>query len=275
MAWISTFSNVVDSRLGADLLGTSVATANDTLHGTNSSDWMDGFAGDDTLHGNAGDDFLLGRSGSDTLYGGSGDDILIGGDGNDSLHGNEGNDLIVGGEGNDSISGYYGNNSISGGEGNDSIDGGWGDDVILGDKGDDTLYASGGKDVYRFGFGDGADKFIGQGGHAADDRFVFEDDVKSEALWFQKDGNSLIVQILGTEDSITFKDWYAADSTTLNQNIQEFAIESASLSATNVQSLVNAMAAFEPNDGTTAYGVKSNDLPSQVQVAVSNAWQVA
>ena len=268
-------SGIVNSYIGADLTGAAVALSDDTLNGSSSSDWLDGFGGNDVLNGGAGDDFLLGRIGNDSLYGGSGDDIIIGGDGNDSIHGNEGNDLLVGGEGNDSISGYYGDNSISGGAGDDSIDGGWGNDVILGDTGNDTYYASGGADTYRFGFGDGADTFVGQHGRAADDSFAFEDDVKSDAIWFRKEGDSLLVQILGTEDSITFQNWYATGSNTLSQNIKEFAIADSVLAAANVQQLVNAMASFEPNDGTTAYGVKSNDLPNQVQVAVSNAWQAA
>jgi len=268
-------SSIANTYIGADLTGSTVTTSNDTLNGSSAADWLDGFDGDDVLRGNGGDDFMLGRSGNDSLYGGAGDDILVGGDGKWCLHGNEGNDLIVGGEGDDTISGYYGKNSISGGAGNDSIDGGTGSDIILGDTDDDTFHASAGADTYKYGFGDGQDTFVGQSGHGADDRFVFEDDVKSDAIWFRKDGDNLVVQLLGTEDRITFQNWYAAGANSLNQNIKEFAIDGSSLAAANVQQLVNAMASFDPNDGTTAYGAKSTDLPSQVQVAVNSAWQAA
>ncbi|WP_415158130.1 hypothetical protein [Maritalea sp.] len=292
-------SSITNTYLGADLLGTTVTSSNDTLNGSNSADWLDGFGGNDILYGNGGDDFLLGRIGNDTLHGGAGDDILIGGDGNDILHGNEGNDLLVGGEGNDTIYGNSGSNSISGGAGDDTITGGSGTDVILGDTGDDIYQASAGADIYRFGYGDGRDTYNGINSGVAgqvksssssvplhsryvsaaplnstvNDTIEFEDDIKTSAIWFRKDGDDLVVQLLGTEDSITVSDWYVGSQS--KRTIDGFAAGDSYLSYSGVQQLVNAMASFSPNDGTTAYGVKSTDLPSQVQVAVTSAWQAA
>jgi hypothetical protein len=45
------------------------------------------------------------------------------------------------------------------------------------------------------------------------------------------------------------------------------------LLAQDVNKLISAMASFDPNDGTTAYGIKAHELPSAVKVAVSSTWQ--
>ncbi|MDD5399888.1 MAG: DUF4214 domain-containing protein [Sulfurimonas sp.] len=78
---------------GGSVTGMGLENSNDTIHGTDISDIMDG------------------RSGNDTLYGGLGDDNISGGDGDDVLYGEIGNDRLVGG---------YGNNQLFGGDGTDS-----------------------------------------------------------------------------------------------------------------------------------------------------------
>ena len=273
-------SGISQTFLGRDLLGAGSETpVNDTLSGSASSDWMDGFAGDDVLSGAQGNDYIFGNDGNDTLNGGGGNDILSGGKGDDTLNGGALADLLVGGAGNDILNGGDSGDKLMGGTGNDTINGGAGNDYILGDKGDDTLIASTGRDVYRFGFGDGNDTYLGSedGDIAGTDTFVFEDDVSKETLWFERVNYDLVVRLLGSEDTLTFSKWYWNDGAVqLNEpkrHIDHFQTSSFRLDYDKVDQLVSAMAGFEPNDGTTAYGVTANELPESVSLAVNSAWR--
>ncbi|PHM11400.1 calcium-binding protein [Nostoc sp. 'Peltigera malacea cyanobiont' DB3992] len=59
----------------------------DRVIGTNTSELIDGGAGNDYLDGKGGIDVLLGSDGNDTILGGLGSDALSGGNGNDRLIG--------------------------------------------------------------------------------------------------------------------------------------------------------------------------------------------
>lgn len=100
-----------------------------------------------------------------------------------------------------------------------------------------------------------------------------EDDIKKEALWFDRVDNDLVVRLLSSEDSITFADWYHSSSP--SKYIYGFQTGEDFLNYTDVSRLVSAMASFDPNDGTTAYGVTASELPESVQVAVNSAWKTA
>jgi Ca2+-binding RTX toxin-like protein len=103
---------------------------NDTVIGSENSEF---------INGNTGLDSLIGNGGIDTLRGGKQDDILDGGSGNDFLAGDLDQDIIRGGDGNDSL--YGGRNS-------DQLFGDAGDDILSGDKDNDTLTGGTGKDTF-------------------------------------------------------------------------------------------------------------------------------
>lgn len=269
-------SQVTNTYIGQDLLGAvSSAPIDDTLNGSNQGDWMDGFSGNDTIHGASGNDFIFGREGNDTLFGENGDDILSGNVGDDYLSGGAGDDILSGGVGNDELLGGDGNDVLLGGEGNDTINGGSGDDVIVGDKGNDTFIASEGFDVYRFGYGDGQDIYAGSDSSSitGTDVVVLEDNIKKEALWFERIDNNLVMKLLGSEDSITYKDWFHSDEAV--RNIYGIEAGDDFLNYQDVNRLVAAMASFDPNDGTTAYGVTASELPDSVRIAVDSTWKAA
>ncbi|MEH2036098.1 choice-of-anchor I family protein [Nostoc sp.] len=89
----------------------------DRVIGTNTSELIDGGAGNDYLDGKGGIDVLLGSDGNDTILGGIGNDALSGGNGNDRLVGWGGGtneiDLLNGEQGadtyvlGDAISAFY------------------------------------------------------------------------------------------------------------------------------------------------------------------------
>ncbi|MDZ7920676.1 calcium-binding protein [Rhodoferax sp.] len=268
-------SQIVNTQTGTDAApAAGSAGVDDALTGTADADWMAGLTGNDELRGAAGNDFMFGGLGNDKLFGEDGDDILSGEEGNDELHGGAGADLMTGGVGNDVLNGDAGNDLLMGAEGNDSINGGDGDDIIIGSYGNDTFIASQGRDVYRFGYGDGQDTYIGsdQAGIVGTDIIALEDNVNKEALWFERIDNDLVMKILNTNDSMTFKDWYY--STDAKRYVQGIYTADAALSYNQVNQLVEAMASFSANDGTTAYGVTTGTLPQSVQTAINQVWAV-
>ena len=262
-------SDITNTYLGADLTGSGSETpVNDTLNGSTSADWIDGFAGDDVLIGNGGDDFIFGRAGEDTLNGGAGDDIMTGGAGNDTLNGGAGGDIMTGGADDDILNGDAGNDVIMGGTGNDTLNGGAGNDLIVGDHGDDILIASAGQDQYRFGYGDGNDTYQGNTAYAGTDTFIFEDDISADDVWFERIDNSLIVRLHGADDTLTFEDWFQS------AHINGFAAGGEFLSYANVNALVAEMSSYvaDLNDGTTAYGLLPGQTPDTVLTAIDTAW---
>lgn len=266
-------SDITNTYLGTDLTGSGSETpVNDTLNGSASADWIDGFAGDDVLNGNGGDDFIFGRAGEDTLNGNAGDDIMTGGAGNDTVNGGAGGDVMTGGGDDDILNGDGGNDVVMGGTGNDTLNGGAGNDLIVGDHGDDILIASAGQDQYRFGYGDGNDTYQGNIAYAGTDTFIFEDDISAEDVWFERIDNSLIVRLHGADDTITFEGWF--QSTNPSAYINGFVADGEFLSYTEVNSLVTSMSSYvaDLNDGTTAYGLLPGETPDTVLTAIDTAW---
>jgi Ca2+-binding RTX toxin-like protein len=156
------------------------------------------------------------------------------------------------------LKGNAGGNALVGGGGNDSLDGSAGADLLVGGAGDDTYY---------FNRGSGADLVVEWGG-SLNDVAQFGGGIAADQLWFSRSGSNLIVQVIGTSDSLTMRNWYGSPTSTLisfaNQLISSpdsitnwFApsgyrtdwfktSDGRALQESQVQNLVNAMAAFAP-----------------------------
>ncbi|MCF5880955.1 hypothetical protein K3H40_18045, partial [Aeromonas veronii] len=183
---------------------------------------------------------------NDTLYGWSGQDHLLGGEGNDQLNGGNGNDLLEGEAGTDSLLGGDGNDTLLGGAGNDTLNGG------------------NGNDDYHFASGNGHDRILDNQGN---DTLHF-DDITSDQLWFRRDDKSLVVTIKGGADSVTLGDWYAGAA---NQVETFVAADGKKLLSSQVQLLVDAMAAFNP---PVAGGSQLQPVEQgEVQTLVASSWQ--
>jgi VCBS repeat-containing protein len=245
---------------------------------------IEGGDGGDNIVGSAGNDVIVGGLGDDNLDGGAGDDtFLVQGseDGTDAVQGGEGFDQILGGSGDDviglwdyqgtrtveRIDGGAGVNIISSTGGSDSLDfsattlvnitrieGGEGADRITGSAGNDTLdggaddndvLAGGtGDDTYLLGRGYGADDIEDNDSTAGNtDIGQFLAGVSADQIWFQQTGDDLVASIVGTSDRFTVRNWYL-DS---DNHLEEFrTADGSTLLDSNVQNLVNAMAAFAP-----------------------------
>jgi Ca2+-binding RTX toxin-like protein len=169
------------------------------------------------------------------------------------------NIATVGTEGVDTIRGWDGNNVIDGGAGNDYLSGGAGDDQLFGGAGNDTLEGGAGNDTYLFGKGSGND-VINNYDTTGNDRVVFGEGVSEDQLWLQRTGNDLTVTLFESNETVTVKNWYSGSA----YRIDSFDLGNGKhLLETQVDALVNAMAAFAP----PAAGQSS--LPADYQTALS------
>lgn len=71
----------------------------------------------------------------------------------------------------------------------------------------------------------------------------FDAGIATDQLWFRQSGNNLEVSVIGTTDAFTVRDWYLGSAYQLEQFKSS---DGKTLLNSQVQSLVQAMAAFTP-----------------------------
>ena len=195
------------------------ATLLNVINGTEQSDFLFGSNGRDPINGGAGDDHLIGQDGDDLLNGGTGNDWLEGGRGNDVLDGGDGDDMLRASDG-----GWdYGADTLLGGAGNDQLYGSAGDDILDGGSGNDSLQGGGGSDTYRFARGWGQDTLNNhdaEGGMwygppvATYDAIEFAADIAVSDIRAVRQGNDLVLGLMGSSDQITITRYFDADAST-------------------------------------------------------------
>jgi len=143
----------------------------------------------------------------------------------------------------------------------DNITGDGNANTLSGGAGNDTLAGGAGSDTYLFARGDGADVVQESDATAGNkDVLRFERSLDVSQIWLSKvnAGKDLKLSIIGSSDSVTVSSWYAGPA----NHIEEIYAGGKKLLDTNVDKLVNAMAAFAP----PAAGQTS--LPANLQTAL-------
>ncbi|WP_229751344.1 calcium-binding protein [Undibacterium terreum] len=143
--------------------------------------------------------------------------VLQGTSGNDQLIGTEAGGLLSGQAGNDILTVSSGNNLLQGGAGIDKLNGAAGNDLLIGGSGDDTIDPMSGADVVAFNHGDGQDTIKSSTGK--DNTVSLGGGITYADLAFQKSGNDLILTT-GSNEQMTFKDWYADTNNHSVANLQ-------------------------------------------------------
>ncbi|MDO8252735.1 MAG: VCBS domain-containing protein, partial [Rhodoferax sp.] len=156
-----------------------------------------GTPGDDNLTGTALADRIDALDGADVVSAGRGDDTVDLGAGDDWVDAGQGNDTVLAGDGNDWLSGDAGDDQLQGDAGNDFLSGGTGTDLLQGGDGDDS---------YGFGRGDGQDTVIDTAGANS----VQLAGLSESGVLLSRSGMDLLVAVVGAEDCLTVKDWFAA-----------------------------------------------------------------
>lgn len=99
--------------------------------------------------------------------------------------------------------------TVIGSSDDDFIDAGNGNDTLRGGAGNDYLLGGRGNDTYLFELGDGQD-IINNYDPAPDkdDRLLFGAGISKEDVLYSRSGDSLLLQISGSSDSVTLHNWF-------------------------------------------------------------------
>jgi Ca2+-binding RTX toxin-like protein len=197
-----------------------------------------------------------------TLFGTDHDDVLTDWDNLGELHGGAGNDTLDGGSGSNRLYGDAGDDVLK-----DSTSAS--NNLFVGGTGNDSLYGSYNSDTYVFNLGDGVDSIVETGSYTgAVDVLDFGEGIEAESIWLSRSGNDLKLQVLGTDDSVSIKNWYSSSSA----QVEEIHVaDGLALSASQVQNLVNAMASFgvpAGGEGNLTVGQRQ-----QLDVVIAANWQ--
>nr|WP_082551143.1 putative Ig domain-containing protein [Pseudorhodoferax sp. Leaf265] len=292
---------VENSDEGTDLVQTGISytlaanVENLTLTGA-AAVQATGNAQANVLTGNSAANTLIGLDGNDTLNGGTGADTLIGGLGDDiylvdnasdvtTENADEGVDTVQSGvtrtlgahlenltlTGTASISGTGNSldNVLTGNTAANTLSGAAGHDTLIGGKGADNLIGGDGNDIYVLRRGDGADRITENGSAATNqDTARFGADIAADQLWFRQVGNDLEISVLGTGDRFSVGNWYLG----AEYQVERFESgDSLALMSSQVQQLVQAMAAFAPpSAGQTTMPA---DYAATLQPVIAANWQ--
>ena len=226
--------------LGADHLDAIGNDANNILIGNFGHNLLSGGIGDDVLDGQGGNDTMIGGTGNDTYVRNSTNDVIseLADAGVDTVHTYLSYQLLdhlenatAAGQGNLSLTGNTVANTLTGNQGNNRLDGGLGNDLLMGAAGNDT---------YVLRRGDGQDTIVETEGA---DLLQLGSDINASQVWLRQINNDLEVSVIGTTDRMLIQGWYSDAATHVEQ------IKSGNgrtLTDSNIQNLVNAMASLNP-----------------------------
>lgn len=138
------------------------------------------------------------------------------------------------------LAGQAGDQTIIGSSDADLIDGGAGNDKLRGGQGNDYLIGGDGSDTYSFAAGDGQDSINNLSNTPDDNDVLSLEGIVRENLWLSRQGDSLVIDVRGSQDSVTVQDWYANPA----QRLDAIQAGGSTLYANQLDNLVSAMAAF-------------------------------
>ena len=278
-------SNVLDfsGTTLVDIAQIEGLAGNDTITGSENSDVIVGGPGNDTLRGGAGDDTFLvagNEHGQDRIYGDAGFDQVLGGDGDDTivlvrLDVVDSLERIDGGAGNDVLLGTNSSNVLNlsatellnidkvlGLAGNDTISGSAGDDIIQGGVGNDTLYGEAGNDWFLFELGSGVDTLVFDSADGSSSDALVFDEADFDDLWFSQVGNDLVVDRVGSNDSVRVKSWFGGEGSQLERVV----VAGYEVDVEGINALVSGMAGYSAPVGDEGI------VPPEAEAELADLW---
>jgi Ca2+-binding RTX toxin-like protein len=261
--------------LGANLENlTYTGSAAFTGTGNTLDNVISGGAGNDTLNGGAGNDTLIGGAGNDKMTGGTGDDTYVVDSVGDVVTeaANEGKDTVL-----TSLASYTlganVENLVGTGAAQTLIGNTLANTISVGGV-NDTLVGGGGYDAYNLGAGMGhavVNNLASDGVTTASGQIDFGPGITDQSLWFKQSGNDLLIDLMGSTDSVTVAGWFGGNARAQVAAIVD-TVDGLRVDA-QVSQLVSAMAAYSTAhpgfDPTTATQVPNDP---NLQAAVAAAW---
>ncbi len=96
-------------------------------------------------------------------------------------------------------------------------------------------------------------------------------DARQTNLWFNHVGKDLQINVLGTTDQVTVKDWYVAGTSGTDNHIERIrTADGKTLYDTDVEKLVQAMASFAPPSATQTSWKEGQTSQGQVLLSITH-----
>jgi hypothetical protein len=164
------------------------------------------------------------------------------------------------------------NHVVTGTTGNNPLTGTAAADLLDGKGGNDSETGNGGYDTYIFNSGYGALAINNLSGSTTvpAGQLTLGLDLDQTDMWFIQSGSNLVMDVLGTTQSITVAGWFGANA---SAQLAEIVGGSGLRIDTGIAQLVTAMAAYQSNYPTfspVTAGAMPNDLT--LQSAIVAAW---
>jgi hypothetical protein len=115
--------------------------------------------------------------------------------------------------------------------------------ALTSDGGNVSLIGANGAEYFVIGEGSGETEIEDNVSNGGTDSLLFVNNVDVNQLWFEKNNNDLVINVIGTSDVEVIKDWYQGAS---HQVASIVSGNGAVLLASQVDNLVSAMSAFNP-----------------------------
>lgn len=164
-----------------------------------------------------------------------------------------------------------------GGEGNDTLIGSAGSNTLGGGHGNDTLIGNGGNDTYMFSPHDGQDVVINGLASNGDPagQLLLETGFDLNKLWLTQSGNDLLVQVLGTTQQITIKNWFANSYSELQSFLLDSRTKTAKAITAGITDLARAMTAYQlAHPGFNAQSQAQMPDDPAVAAALNRDWVI-
>ncbi|MES2354835.1 MAG: hypothetical protein V4568_10645 [Pseudomonadota bacterium] len=210
-----------------------------------------------------------GLSGTAQVTLGNGNDSVTGGDSNVTIHGTgavtiklgNGNNVIDLANNHNAVSVTLGagQNTVTLGNGADTVNLTGGSSTVTLGNGNDKIQTVGGNHMIHMG--QGKETLVNIG---ATDIVDLGASIATNQLWFRQSDSNLIVSVLGSSEKLTVSNWYDDPS----HQVSEFIAGGHVLHGSDVQNLVQAMAAFSaPSSSQTQYTAKEQTALAPVLAA--------
>ncbi|OGL19617.1 MAG: hypothetical protein A3K12_03785 [Candidatus Rokubacteria bacterium RIFCSPLOWO2_12_FULL_71_19] len=238
--------------------------------------------------GNSLRNVLTGNAAANTLNGGAGADTMSGGAGNDTYVVDAAGDIVTEapGEGTDTVragvsytlganvehltlTGSAAINATGNAAGN-TLTGNAAANALTGGAGADTLIGGRGNDTYRFDRGAGADRIVENDTTTGNtDTAAFGAGTRPLDLILSRSVDSLVLGLQASADAVTVQNWYRGAAYQV-EVIQ--AGDGSRLQAAQVNSLIQAMAAFSQSTGLS-WSQAVTERPADVATILAAHWQ--
>jgi subtilisin-like proprotein convertase family protein len=167
---------------------------------------------------------------------------VIAGNGNNKVNVTGRNANITVGNGDNNIAGSI--SKLTVGDGNNIVEDAANLSKIKLGEGNNQVVISGNLSTVEVGHGVNTLAFSGSMGH-----LIFGSDISPDRLWFRHQNQDLQISVIGSQQEVIVQNWYASSS---ERPRDITAGEHATLLYSNVENLVQAMAAFAPPVSATA-----------------------